>query len=70
MSYAIGLKDGDVEGCNVQISLPDDGWKYMKGQTDCLKEMYDEIYQNGRLQYEIELFYEDGSCEISYYPMK
>ena len=65
--YAIGLKDGDIEGYNVRIPLPDDGWETVKGQTDCLKAMYDKIYQNGRLQYEIEMFYEDGTCEISYY---
>lgn len=70
LSYAIGLKDGDIENCNVRILLPDDGWENVKGQTDCLKAMYDDIYQNSRLQYEIETFYEDGTCEISYYRMK
>ena len=70
MFYAIGLKDGDIKGCNVSISLPDDGWETVKGQTDFLKEMYDEIYINGSLQYEIEIFYEDGTCEISYYRIK
>ena len=70
LSYAIGLKDGDVEGHNVRILLPDDGWVTAKGQTDRLKAIYDEIYQNGRLQYEIETFYEDGTCEICYYRMK
>lgn len=67
LSYAIGLKDGDIKGCNLQIPLPDDGWETVKGQTAQLKVLYDEIYQKGRLQYEIELFYEDGTCEISYY---
>ena len=70
MSYAIGLKSGDIENYNVQITLPDDGWFTAKGQTDDLKSMYDEIYKNGRLQYEIELFYEDGTCEINYYRLK
>jgi predicted transcriptional regulator YdeE len=67
LSYAIGLKDGNVKDCNVRISLPDDGWITAKGQTDRLKAIYDGIYQNGRLQYEIETFYEDGTCEINYY---
>lgn len=67
MSYAIGLTDGDMKDCNVSILLPDDGWITVKGQTDRLKTIYDEIYQSGRLQYEIEMFYEDGTCEISYY---
>lgn len=70
MSYAIGLIDGDMEDCNVSILLPDDGWITVKGQTDRLKTIYDEIYQSGRLQYEIEMFYEDGTCEISYYRVK
>ena len=70
MSYAIGLLDGDMKDCNVSILLPDDGWITVKGQTDRLKTIYDEIYQCGRLQYEIEMFYEDGTCEISYYRVK
>ena len=70
MAYAIGLKDGDIKDYNVQITLPDDGWIIAKGQTDCLKEIYDEIYQKSRLQYEIEMFYEDGTCEINYYRVK
>ena len=65
--YAIGLKNGDVEGYNLVIDLPDDGWITAIGETDRLKELYDEIYKNGRLTYEIEIFFEDGSCEISYY---
>ena len=67
ISYAIGLKNGDVEGYNLVIDLPDDGWITAIGETDRLKELYDEIYKNGRLTYEIEIFFEDGSCEISYY---
>ena len=70
ISYAIGLKDGDIADCNLHISLPSEGWESVRGQTELLKEIYDEIYKHGRLQYEIELFYEDGTCEISYYRMK
>ena len=66
ISYAIGLKNGELEACNLSISLPDDGWVTVNGQTDRLKEIYDEIYQDGRLRYEIELFFEDGSCRIHY----
>jgi predicted transcriptional regulator YdeE len=65
--YAIGLKDGEIANCNLVIDLPDDGWTTVIGETDCLKEIYDEIYKNGRLTYEIETFCEDGSCSISYY---
>ncbi len=67
ISYAIGLKNGDIEGYNLSISLPDEGWVNASGKTEHLKELYDEIYKNGRLTYEIETFCEDGGCEISYY---
>ena len=67
LSYAIGLKDGHLPNYNVQILLPDEGWVAVKGETARLKEIYDEIYTSGRLQYEIETFYENGQCEIRYY---
>ena len=67
ISYAIGLKNGLIEGYNVRIVLPDDGWVNVRGETECLKNIYDEIYKNGRLQYEIETFCENGMCEIQYY---
>ena len=67
ISYAIGLKNGDIEGYNLSISLPDEGWVNANGKTEHLKELYDEIYKGGRLTYEIETFFEDGRCEISYY---
>ena len=67
ISYAIGLKNGCIDGCNFTIDLPDDGWTAVRGQTDDLKQMYDEIYKSGRLRYEIETFFDDGSCEIKYY---
>ena len=69
LSYAIGLKEGDINNFNVCIQLPDDGWMTVKGLTNYLKTLYDEIYKSGRLLYEIELFYEDGTCEIHYYRM-
>ena len=64
--YAIGLKDGCIDGCNFSIDLPDGGWTTVRGQTDDLKQMYDEIYKFGRLKFEIETFFDDGSCEIKY----
>lgn len=65
--YAIGLKDGNIPDYTVSIPLPEDGWVTVHGQTDRLKELYDDIYKHGRLQYEIETFFEDGTCEIRYY---
>jgi len=65
--YAIGLKNGNIKEENVSILLPDDGWVTVRGQTSCLKELYADIYKDGILQYEIETFSENGTCEISYY---
>ena len=67
ISYAIGLKNGDIEGYNISITLPDDRWVTVTGNTDDLKEIYDEIYQDGALVLEIETFNTDGTCQIRYY---
>ena len=32
-----------------------------------LGEIYDKIYQKGKLKYEVERFTDDGDCEIMYY---
>ena len=31
ISYAIGLKDGVIEGADLEIDLPDDGWIVVDG---------------------------------------
>ena len=67
ISYAIGLKNGCIEGFNLRIELPDNGWLIEKGKTDNLKQIYDGIYKDGILQYEIETFDKNGNCEIKYY---
>ena len=67
ISYAIGLKSGCIRDCNLRIELPDQGWVTVKGKTDNLKKIYDEIYKDGSLQYEIETFDENGDCVIRYY---
>jgi len=67
LSYAIGLKNGCIKGGNFHMELPDHGWIIVKGKTDDLKQIYDEIYQGGSLQYEIETFCESGDCEVRYY---
>ena len=64
MAYAIGLKNGVIPNANAEVLLPDDGWSVYKGRTDDLKAIYDEIYKDGRLQFEIETFTENGDCEI------
>lgn len=67
ISYAIGFKSGDIPNWNVCISLPEDGWLTVQGKTEQLKALYDEIYQGGRITYEIETFCENGSCQIHYW---
>ena len=65
--YAIGLKRGEIDGYNLSLELPDTGWSTAPGRTAELKEIYGEIYRQGRLTYEIESFNEDGICQIRYY---
>ena len=67
MEYAIGLKAGEIDGCNASIVLPDEDWQTVSGRTDDLKELYDKIYKDGALKYEIETFTNDGRCRIEYY---
>lgn len=67
ISYAIGLKVGEIQGYNVRIELPDTGWSIARGETAKLQQIYKEIYKNGALKYEIETFTEDGNCQIKYY---
>ena len=67
ISYAIGLKDGIVEGGNFSMELPDDGWTMVEGETDNLQEIYADIYEDGALRFEIETFSQDGKCRILYF---
>lgn len=67
ISYAIGLKVGVIKDYNIELELPDDNWIEVRGQTQNLKELYDEIYKKGPLMYEIETFDEEGNCVIKYY---
>ena len=68
--YAIGLKNGEIDGCNLRIQLPENGWESVGGKTDKLPQIYDEIYRDGALQFEIETFYENGDCHIEYFRKK
>ncbi|MBR3864297.1 MAG: hypothetical protein IKJ19_04170 [Clostridia bacterium] len=70
IEYAIGLKNGNINGYNLTISLPDDGWVTVKGKTDNLKQIYNEIYSKGALTFEIESFFNGGDCIIKYYREK
>ena len=64
--YAIGFKNGVIKDSNFSFELPDDGWNIVEGETSKLKEIYDEIYKNGPLKYEIETFTKEGKCLIKY----
>jgi predicted transcriptional regulator YdeE len=65
--YAIGLKNGILKESNLTIDLPDNNWVIVHGKTDDLKNIYNKIYKDGPLKYEIETFNEDGTCKIQYY---
>ena len=56
IEYIIGLTDGEIDEADRAITLPDSGWITVRGRTADLGEIYDKIYQEGRLEYEIEQF--------------
>ena len=66
IEYVIGLKDGEIDGADRTVELPDTGWVTVLGKTTDLGEIYEKIYQEGRLKYEIEHFTDSGDCEIMY----
>ncbi len=66
IEYIIGLKNGIIENANAEIELPDDGWTVVCGRTVDLSKIYDAIYSDGTLLYEIEMFDDNGSCRIMY----
>ena len=57
----------EIDGQNFSLELPDEGWATVEGETARLKELYDEIYRDGPLKYELETFTEDGRCRILYH---
>ena len=67
MQYVIGLKKGIIGQADCEMELPDDGWITVRGKTAELSRIYNRIYEDGSLTYEIETFTEAGECEISYY---
>ena len=63
IEYAIGL----IDGASRNVTLPDMGWVTVRGRTADLGKIYEKIYLEGRLEYEIERFTDSGDCEIMYY---
>lgn len=66
IEYVIGRKEGNLPKSACCVELPDEGWIVVKGRTQDLSKIYEEIYKDGNLTYEIEMFSDDGSCEIWY----
>lgn len=71
ITYVIGLKQAFLRdeaaypgASYCEVELPEKGWLRYTGRTEELSKLYGEIYTEGRLQYEIEQFSDDGSCEI------
>ena len=72
-SIAIGLlgrafctrSNDDYKSIQPESFVPDTIETVLEDEN--LKQIYDEIYKDGVLQYEIETFDENGNCEISYY---
>lgn len=69
IEYVIGLKNGDIDGANCSVTLPDD-WTIVRGRTENLGPIYEEIYKDGNLKFEIETFTDNGDCEIWYNPIR
>ncbi len=66
IEYVIGLINGDIDGSNFIIVLPDAGWNCISGRTEELAEIYSSIYKDGPLKYEIEMFDDNGNCKIMF----
>lgn len=72
IEYVIGLKEADIRN-DLEISdaaykvvfLPDSDWIQYSGRTDKLSELYAEIYSQGPLRCELEMFDDNGNCRIA-----
>jgi GrpB-like predicted nucleotidyltransferase (UPF0157 family)/nitroreductase len=49
----------------MEIMLPDDGWQTYSCRIEKLGYLYEEIYKDGALDYEIEEIHANGDCKIS-----
>ena len=66
IEYVIVLIHGEIDGADRTVKLPKAGWVTVRGRTAELGEIYENIYQEGRLKFEIERFTDNGDCEIMY----
>ena len=67
IEYIIGLKSGKIDSADRSVDLPDCGWVSVTGKTANIGQIYGNIYREGPLKYEIEMFDENGDCEILYW---
>ena len=65
IDYVMALKDGIIADANYEVDLPDE-WITISGRTENLSAIYNEIYEDGSLLYEIEEFDDKGNCRIKY----
>jgi hypothetical protein len=65
IEYVIALKNGVIVGADFEIDLPDE-WRVVYGRTEELGAIYNDIYKDGVLLYEIEEFDDKGNCRIRY----
>lgn len=65
IDYVMALKDGMIADADYETDLPDE-WTEVRGRTEELSMIYDEIYKDGPLLYEIEEFDDKGNCRIKY----
>ena len=64
IEYVIGLVHGEIDGADRSVELPETGWVTFRGKIADLEKIYNAIYQEGRLRFEIERFTDSGDCEI------
>jgi len=65
IEYVLALKNGIIADANYEIDLPDE-WITISGKTEELNMIYDKVYKDGALLYEIEEFDDKGNCIIRY----
>ena len=62
----IALVDGEMDGADRAVELPENGWMTVRGRTADLAENCKTICREGGLQLEIERFKENGDCVVTY----
>ena len=45
IEYVIGLIDGEIDGADRAVDLPDTGWVTVRGRTEELEKIYEAVYR-------------------------